>query len=414
LEVASEGLRFATKSWMYRATSLVRAAIAAIIVAAIAFSVAGFATAATPVSPRNHPILVEDDPYSGEITSPSSITFTVSFDGTEGDGKYGFGTIWLSTHPERDSSGEPTVDPVNGCDMAWMQGQAQASCSAPTYGLRWGVHYYWWLTWQNGPLGDTTAQVMTTAPATFYLEAEPSSAPTLPVIPAPTTPTLPVVPAYPTTPTQPAIPSYPAAPTGPVGPPARSLTTISTLPSDTRFAGDHSIKQTVLSTLVYKTIERLGLPKLLNVACWSNRDWENVAEQAGSTSTDGQGDVLLGFFLPAMPRWIDLSPMTCADLQGLIDSGQPSGRRAEALTTLIHEAVHAHGVRNEAETNCLAVQLVPVFARGLGFDSGHVLTLSRLALHYVRAHAPSGYWDASRCVDGGAWDIDRAHANLNL
>jgi hypothetical protein len=394
----------------------VRAGIAAIIVAAIAFSVAGFATAATPVSPRNHPILVEDDPYSGEITSPSSITFTVSFDGTEvGGGGYGFGTVWLSTSPQSDGSGRPTVDPVDGCEMFWSSGSSQSSCSAPTYGLDWGVHYYWWLTWQNGSFGDPTAKVMTTAPATFSLEAERSSPQTLPVIPAyPTTPTQPVIPKYPTVPTQPALPKYPTVPTQPVGPKARSLTTISTLPSDTRFTGERSIKQTVLSDLVYKTIERLGSSKLLNVACWTNRDWENVVEQTGSTSTDGQGDVLLGFFLPSMPRWIDLSPMTCTDLQGLIDSGQANGRRAGALTTLVHEAIHAHGVKNEAETNCLAVQLVPAFAQDLGFDRGHILTLSRLALHYVRAHAPRGYWDATRCRDGGGWDIDPAHANLSL
>jgi hypothetical protein len=170
----------------------------------------------------------------------------------------------------------------------------------------------------------------------------------------------------------------------------------------------------VLSELVYKTIERLGFPKLVNVACWDTRDWTTVTEETGNTSPEGRGKVLLGFFLPHMPRWIDLSPTTCTDLQDLIDFGEPNGRRADALTTLIHEAVHLHGISNEAKTNCVAVQLVPFFAADLSFDADHIKTLSRLALHYVRAFAPRGYWDSSRCRDGGAWDIDRSTNNLSL
>jgi hypothetical protein len=151
---------------------------------------------------------------------------------------------------------------------------------------------------------------------------------------------------------------------------------------------------------------------MLNVACWDRADWAAVAD--APTGTDGQGNLLLGFWTPWMPRWLELSPDTCTDLQGLIDSRKPNGRRAQALTTLIHEAVHAHGIRNEAKTNCVAVQLVPFFAQRLGFSPSLTLTLSRLALSFVRSHAPSGYWNGSSCRDGGTWDLFPHALNLTL
>jgi hypothetical protein len=106
-----------------------------------------------------------------------------------------------------------------------------------------------------------------------------------------------------------------------------------------------------------------------------------------------------------MPRWLHLAPGVCTDVQALLSSHKPNARRAGALNTVIHETLHAYGVRNEAQTNCWAVQLVPYFGLNMGMSVARSDYLGTLARNYVRAHAPRGYWNAARCRDGGAWDL---------
>lgn len=66
---------------------------------------------------------------------------------------------------------------------------------------------------------------------------------------------------------------------------------------------------------------------------------------------------------------------------------------------------HAYGVRNEAQTNCYAVQFVPEAARNMGMTADQARYVGKLALNYTRRTAPPAYWDASRCRDGGTWDL---------
>jgi hypothetical protein len=190
------------------------------------------------------------------------------------------------------------------------------------------------------------------------------------------------------------------------------IITAASLPSMSRFDGTHSIDDTVLSRLVYHTIGPLGKATRVNVACWDERDWATIADP--TTAREAQGGFIAGLFLPTMPHWIHLAPATCKNVQALVDSGKPSAARAAALTAVIHEAVHANGIQNEAQTNCVAVQLVPLSARALGYNRTRTIGLSRLALDVVREHAGAGYWDATRCVDGGAWDLDPVDPNLSL
>ena len=99
-------------------------------------------------------------------------------------------------------------------------------------------------------------------------------------------------------------------------------------------------------------------------------------------------------------------------MQGLLSSKQPNARRAGALSTVIHETLHAYGVVNEAETNCVAVQLVPLFGRNLGLSVKRADYLGTLARNYVRKYAPRGYWNGARCRDGGPWDLLPSTRNL--
>jgi hypothetical protein len=156
-------------------------------------------------------------------------------------------------------------------------------------------------------------------------------------------------------------------------------------------------------------MSQVSRPRLLAVACWSEGDW--LAVYGGEVPRHGEV-VTLGFWLSKQPRWLHLSAYTCTETQRLLDTGLPSGRRAAALSTVLHEAVHAHGIRDEAQTNCYAVQLVSVAAEKLRLTASRAAYLGNLARRYVRARAPAHYWNRERCRDGGPWDLFPDRKNL--
>jgi len=78
---------------------------------------------------------------------------------------------------------------------------------------------------------------------------------------------------------------------------------------------------------------------------------------------------------------------------------RPPRRRA------LHEAFHAHGIKNEAQTNCYAVQLTPLFRSNIGLNTNRSACLGALARRYVRFHAPAEHWNAAKCRDHGPWDL---------
>jgi hypothetical protein len=155
----------------------------------------------------------------------------------------------------------------------------------------------------------------------------------------------------------------------------------------------------------------LRLGKQLQVACWSKRDWRSVIEDLGGTTSGPT--VLLGFWLSRQPHFLHLSPTSCQNLQALISTRRGNGPRAEASVVALHETAHMYGVRNEAQANCYAVQLVYYFARQLRVPPRQALELERLAVRRTRITAPRGYWNAESCRDGGRWDLDEEGANLS-
>jgi hypothetical protein len=77
---------------------------------------------------------------------------------------------------------------------------------------------------------------------------------------------------------------------------------------------------------------------------------------------------------------------------------------ARALTVLTHESVHLRGVRNEAVTQCYAMQAVARVARALGASAEDGRALA--ALEYVAdyPHMPPAY-RSSECHPGGSLDL---------
>lgn len=182
------------------------------------------------------------------------------------------------------------------------------------------------------------------------------------------------------------------------------------LPSRIRYVGK-SIKHVRLGERLYDTMKTIGSPRVVSVACWSSADWPSVLESAGGL--DEPGTVTAGFFRPDQPRWLHIAPRQCRDVQDLIDTRQPNGRRAYALATVLHERVHADGYKNEAQTTCYAVQLVYLFARELSFVHVRALYLAQLAVRKTKRSAPKGYWDPAKCRDGGKWDLLPKFRNLD-
>jgi hypothetical protein len=211
-------------------------------------------------------------------------------------------------------------------------------------------------------------------------------------------------------PPSPPPPSPPPPRPSPPPPPVRTAEDAPQLPKRERYVGQ-SIRHAHAARKIYATMRLLRLGKQLQVACWSQRDWRSVIEDLGGTTSGAI--VLLGFWLRGQPRFLHLSPTTCKNLQALISTRRGNGPRAEASVVALHETAHMYGVRNEAEANCYAVQLVYYFARQLRVSPRQAQLLEQQAVRRTRATAPRGYWSSESCRDGGRWDLDDEGANLS-
>lgn len=95
----------------------------------------------------------------------------------------------------------------------------------------------------------------------------------------------------------------------------------------------------------------------------------------------------------------------CSDLRGYLasDFDAPTHDHVVALHTLTHETVHMSGISNEAETECLAVQLDARMAGLLGADPEEAAAAAALYWSTVYPRMPDGY-RSSECGPGGALD----------
>lgn len=181
------------------------------------------------------------------------------------------------------------------------------------------------------------------------------------------------------------------------------------LPSRIRYIGQ-SIKHVRLGEKLYSTMKRLGAPRVVAVACWSRSDWSSVLDSA----TFQANDRIDGFWLGQQPRWVHLSPKQCTDVQGLMSDRQANGQRAYALSTVLHERIHAQGIRIEAQAECFANQLVYDFARELNFVHTKAIRLEQLAVRKSNAQFTGTiYRNSAKCRDGGAWDLYPEFRNLD-
>lgn len=353
-----------------------RLLVCVLALAGVALLAAGRANAGYGVAPNGQSFPVTLDSI-GYIASPNSIDLVVYLDAQDSDAY-----VWVSESSAVSPSGSPAAGSVGSCSSSTLIPSGEQNkwvCRTATLLMKPGRTYYWWLDFKRQDPGATIATDRISGPFSFTLQQ--ATAP----------------------PPEPADP--PKNPYDPhTGVSTKTVGSAATLPGAAAFNGSRSIKHTVLTSLVYRTMKQLGLPRQLAFACWNRNDWLSVLAAEGAEPEQGSA-TLLGFWLGRQPRWLHLAPMVCSDVQGLLSSKQANARRAGALSTVIHETLHAYGVRNEAQTNCFAVQLVPIFGLNLGMNVTRADYLGTLARNYVRKYAPRGYWNSANCRDGGVWDI---------
>ena len=354
-----------------------------LVIGAMALLAAGHASAGYGVGPNGQSFTVTAD-SAGYVQAPASLDLVVYLDGEDISS-----TVWVSDSPAISASGAPVGRTLGSCSSGSLLPFGETNkwvCRLSTSMLQPGHTYYWWLGFARQDPGAPAPTSSVSGPFSFSLAQQAAPPPPVPAPP-------PVV-------------KDPHAPVS-----TKTIKAAGTLPSSTVFNGSRSIKHTTLTRLVYSTMKKLGLPRQLAFACWNRTDWVSVLAAEGTEPTGG-GSELLGFWLGRQPRWLHLAPGICTDLQGLLTTKQPNARRAGALSTVIHETLHAYGVVNEAQTNCMAVQLVPTFGSNLGLSAKRADYLGTLARNYVHKYAPTGYWNTARCRDGGPWDLLPSTRNL--
>ena len=149
--------------------------------------------------------------------------------------------------------------------------------------------------------------------------------------------------------------------------------------------------------------------KPAQVRCWSSLDWARINGDLLAHGGAGESlDYVSGFYWPPSGR-IHLDPTACAGLVGLAyrglrpDRGRAFVRIALGIDTLAHESMHRRGFRNEAVTECYAVQLVYKTAKALGASSTYAAAVSRQAWAAYPAHPPA--YLSAECRDGGKLDL---------
>src|SRR5262249_25715547 len=122
----------------------------------------------------------------------------------------------------------------------------------------------------------------------------------------------------------------------------------------------------------------------------------------------GQGRGRVGLAVPGGDA-VDLSTGVCYYLQ-LIElggyaavNGHTTPAAGNALATLAHEAEHAAGLADEADTECYAIQKVPTVARLLGLTRRQGRIFAE-AVWELYPQEPPGYHTPA-CRNGGRLDL---------
>jgi hypothetical protein len=159
---------------------------------------------------------------------------------------------------------------------------------------------------------------------------------------------------------------------------------------------------------------RLGFDPTLS---WAVTPFHPSPQRAG-VAPDGTA-----YFSPQACRfgaafWLEPSDRPARDCQAALERFRDSGELAEraladcdvwasrliAVHVLSHESVHLFGFYDEAQTDCVALQLDARVAAALGADDRLARSMAREYL--INFHLPRvGEYQSSECRDGGRLDL---------
>ena len=161
-----------------------------------------------------------------------------------------------------------------------------------------------------------------------------------------------------------------------------------------------------LSAIATKIAERPAridcpgpLGKLLQSEVWGGTV---AADADGSMSDEAKLHADLCAELDALAEGRREDAIACRDRRGACSEGARA--LAMAVGTLAHEAWHIHGIRDEAATECRAVQTMVWTAQELGANEADARRLALLHYEVNFPLAPARY-QSSECHDGGADDL---------
>jgi hypothetical protein len=147
--------------------------------------------------------------------------------------------------------------------------------------------------------------------------------------------------------------------------------------------------------------------KPVRALCWSPRDWRSLAAEEGAVFDERIDVTDLGWATVGGSS-INLSPGTCETFEEIVSRDDGELRRDPyywgwAFTTVTHEAEHARGTDNEAQTECFAIQQIADAA----FDFGYTRATGQVLAGAVWAdyHDELPAYRSDRCRDGGPWDL---------
>ena len=136
--------------------------------------------------------------------------------------------------------------------------------------------------------------------------------------------------------------------------------------------------------------------KEVTIRCDESRDYVGFVQHADGVALVG-GDRAY------------VTPEICFDLYRLAFRDEQAGSRTgRALAVLAHEAWHLRGERDEARTECFALQSGVELGRRLGLseDRARQLMRQQLTENALRGGATLEYRVSPECRDGGPLDLD--------
>lgn len=106
-----------------------------------------------------------------------------------------------------------------------------------------------------------------------------------------------------------------------------------------------------------------------------------------------------------------LAAEACQDLEAWrrSDHGVLNRDQVIAVHILTHESMHMTGIKNEARTECAAMQRDVLTAQALGATEDQGVDLARYYWEQVYPQMPDDYW-SSECAPGGELDEGLPHA----